>query len=57
MLGPRFGVEGLRQLCGVCSGPLVCTALKPMGKCTAELAAIAYAFAKGGIRPVGGLPF
>eukprot|EP00667_Euglena_gracilis_P005775 EG_transcript_5818 len=52
MLGPRFGVEGLRQLCGVCSGPLVCTALKPMGKCTAELAAIAYAFAKGGIHIV-----
>eukprot|EP00951_Prasinocladus_malaysianus_P012401 scaffold92396_cov50-Prasinocladus_malaysianus.AAC.1 len=47
--GPRFGVEGLRKLCGVASGPLLCTALKPMGRSTAELADMAYSFAKGGV--------
>ena len=47
--GPKFGVEGLRKLVGVPRGPMIMTALKPMGSSTAELAKMAYAFAKGGI--------
>ena len=47
--GPKFGVEGLRRLVGVPSGPMLMTALKPMGSSVAELAKMAYAFAKGGI--------
>ena len=47
--GPRFGVEGLRRAVGVPRGPMIMTALKPMGSSTAELAKMAYAFAKGGI--------
>ena len=45
--GPRFGVEGLRRAVGVPRGPMIMTALKPMGSSTAELAKMAYAFAKG----------
>ena len=47
--GPRFGVEGLRKLVGVPRGPMIMTALKPMGSPTSELARMAYEFAKGGI--------
>lgn len=47
--GPRFGIPGLRKLLGVPAGPLLCTALKPMGKSPAELAELAYRFALGGI--------
>ena len=48
--GPRFGIEGLREKVGVPVGPILCTALKPMGRSVAELADMAYAFAKGGGR-------
>jgi ribulose-bisphosphate carboxylase large chain len=47
--GPRFGMVGLRQLVGVFDKPLLCTALKPMGKTPAELAELAYQLAVGGI--------
>lgn len=47
--GPRFGIAGLRQLVGVKDKPLLCTALKPMGKTPNELAEVAYQFALGGI--------
>ena len=48
--GPRFGVPGLRTLLGVAEGvPLLMTALKPMGTPTAQLADMAYKFARGGI--------
>ena len=47
--GPRFGSQGLRQRCGVARRPLTATALKPMGLSAAELAQLAYTFAKGGI--------
>lgn len=47
--GPRYGRKGLRGLVGVKSGPLLCTAVKPMGKTPAELARLAYAFALGGM--------
>ncbi len=47
--GPRFGRHGLRELLGVPSRPLICTALKPMGLSAAELAEQAFKFALGGI--------
>lgn len=47
--GPRFGIDGLRQLLGVDQRPLLCTALKPMGLSPQELADLAYRFALGGI--------
>ena len=48
-LGPRFGTKGLREVCGVHEGPMLMTALKPMGSSVAKLAEMAYHFAKGGI--------
>lgn len=47
--GPRFGVKGLRKKLQVFDKPLLCTALKPMGKSATELATLAYQFALGGI--------
>jgi len=47
--GPRYGIKGIRELCRAPSGPILCTALKPMGRSVQELADMAYAFAKGGI--------
>ena len=47
--GPRFGIEGLRELLNVPRAPLLCTALKPMGRSSQEFADMAYSLAKGGI--------
>jgi ribulose-bisphosphate carboxylase large chain len=47
--GPRFGVKGLRALLKEPKRPLLCTALKPMGLPSRELAKLAYQFALGGI--------
>lgn len=47
--GPRFGIDGLRQLLGVDRRPLLMTALKPMGLSNENLAKIAYDCAVGGI--------
>jgi ribulose-bisphosphate carboxylase large chain len=48
--GPRFGMTGLRQVCGVkAREPLSCTALKPLGLPAAALAKLCYQFALGGI--------
>jgi ribulose-bisphosphate carboxylase large chain len=47
--GPRFGIEGLRRLLQADQGPLLFTALKPLGLSAAELARLAYQFAIGGI--------
>ncbi|PIE20009.1 MAG: ribulose 1,5-bisphosphate carboxylase large subunit [Proteobacteria bacterium] len=47
--GPRFGRPGLRELCGAIGRPLLATALKPMGLSSTELAALAAAYAEGGI--------
>ncbi len=47
--GPRFGIHGLRTLCGVDQRPLVCTAAKPLGLTAVELARVCGAFALGGI--------
>jgi len=48
--GPRFGIDGLRRLCGCARRrPLLCAALKPMGLSASELARICGEFASGGV--------
>ena len=47
--GPRFGIAGLRQLTGVQSRPLTCSALKPQGLPAQALAELAGTFARAGI--------
>ena len=47
--GPRFGIQGLRELTGVHERPLLCSALKPMGLSPAQLAELAYQLALGGM--------
>ena len=47
--GPRFGIAGLRNLLNVQEKPLLCTALKPMGKTPEQIAELAYSFALGGV--------
>jgi ribulose-bisphosphate carboxylase large chain len=49
LFGPRYGVEGIRKLLGQPKRPLSCTALKPMGFTSEQLADLAYEFAMGGI--------
>ncbi len=48
-LGPAFGIDGVRSQLGIPHRPLSCTALKPMGFRSEELAELAYQFALGGI--------
>ena len=47
--GPRFGVDGIREITGVHGRPLTCSALKPQGLAPAQLAALAHTFARAGI--------
>jgi ribulose-bisphosphate carboxylase large chain len=47
--GPGLGVAGVRRVLGVPDRPVLATALKPVGLPTADLAALAGAFAAGGI--------
>ncbi|MFH1692162.1 MAG: RuBisCO large subunit C-terminal-like domain-containing protein [Candidatus Omnitrophota bacterium] len=47
--GPGFGVRGLRKKLGIFKRPLLCTALKPMGLSSRDLAKLAYQFALGGM--------
>jgi len=47
--GPKFGIEGIRRILGVPQAPLLCTALKPMGRSSEDFASMAYDLAKGGI--------
>ncbi len=47
--GPRFGLDGLRQLTAAHRRPLLCTALKPMGLSPDELASMARAYTLGGV--------
>ncbi|MCH8567391.1 MAG: hypothetical protein LAT67_03975 [Balneolales bacterium] len=51
--GPANGINGVRALCSAKSRenrrPLLCSALKPIGLSTAEIAEICYQFALGGI--------
>jgi ribulose-bisphosphate carboxylase large chain len=46
--GPRYGIDGIRALLGVQGRPLTCTALKPVGLSSGDLARMAYQFALGG---------
>ena len=46
--GPRFGREGIRELCGVEHGPILMSAIKPLGKSPKELAEMVYKLALGG---------
>jgi ribulose-bisphosphate carboxylase large chain len=46
--GPRFGVEGLREIFGAPTRPLLCTALKPMGLSAHDLAGYARTLAEAG---------
>lgn len=47
--GPRVGAAGLRALAGGEGRALTCTALKPMGLASKELAALCARFARGGV--------
>lgn len=47
--GPRFGRAGVRRLVNVHDRPLMCSALKPMGLSSEDLADMAYRFALGGL--------
>lgn len=47
--GPRFGIEGLRALCGAGSRALSCTAIKPQGMAPDALAALCARFARSGL--------
>jgi len=47
--GPRFGINGLRKLLNIYGRPIICSALKPMGLSTENLANLALKFASGGI--------
>lgn len=46
--GPKYGAEGLRVRSGV-SGPILMSAIKPIGLTTRELADLAHQFALGGM--------
>lgn len=48
--GPAFGINGLRALVGQPSGPLLCSALKPMGMTAGQLAERCHQFAVGGVQ-------
>lgn len=47
--GPRFGIAGIRNILHRPSGPLLATALKPMGLTSKGLSELAYQFTLGGI--------
>ena len=47
--GPAFGIERIRKEWGILDRALGCTALKPMGFTSAQLAELAYQFALGGM--------
>jgi ribulose-bisphosphate carboxylase large chain len=47
-VGPRYGVDGIRECLGVYGRPLLATALKPRGYSDKQFADLAYEFALGG---------
>lgn len=47
--GPSLGIDGLRRQTGALGRPLTCTALKPIGSSTDQLAALSRTFAQAGI--------
>lgn len=46
--GPRYGRTGIRDLCGVESGPILMSAVKPLGRSPKELGKMVYDLALGG---------
>ena len=46
--GPRFGIAGIRRLCGRATGGLIAPVLKPMGLAPADLAQLAAGCVRGG---------
>ena len=46
--GPRFGIDGLRALLNAPNGPLICTAVKPMGTSPQRLGEMAGTIARAG---------
>lgn len=46
--GPKYGIEGIRRLVDCPYGPMLHTAIKPMGSKVKALAEMAYSFALGG---------
>lgn len=50
--GPRFGIEGIREILQEFDKPLLMTALKPMGLSAENFASLMYTFAENGIRIV-----
>jgi ribulose-bisphosphate carboxylase large chain len=46
--GPNMGLEGLRELAGAKRRAMTCSALKPQGMSSRQLADLAFEFAKGG---------
>lgn len=46
--GPRFGIQGLRELLDVPDAPLTCTAVKPMGTSPQDLGRMAATLARAG---------
>ena len=48
MPGPRFGIAGIRQLCGRPSGGMIAPVLKPMGLAPAHFARLAAGCVRGG---------
>ncbi|KQY14056.1 RuBisCO large subunit C-terminal-like domain-containing protein [Rhizobium sp. Root482] len=47
--GPRFGLPGLRERTGVDNGPILMSAIKPVGLSASELGRLAHDFALGGM--------
>jgi len=47
--GPRFGINGLREIIGVADRPLLFSALKPLGLTSQNFARVAGVFAENGI--------
>jgi ribulose-bisphosphate carboxylase large chain len=47
--GPAHGIQGIRSKLGIPQRALSCTALKPVGFSSEQLAGLAYEFAMGGI--------
>jgi ribulose-bisphosphate carboxylase large chain len=47
--GPNHGLEGLRKLASAERRAMTCSALKPQGMSSGELAALAFEFALGGV--------
>lgn len=46
--GPKFGRQGIREICGIERGPILMSALKPLGTSAKDLGTMTYQLALGG---------